>query len=128
MSFLTEGRFDLSAPRWQYNLTDMFIWDEMLDICNTAVDVDYLGENGVLEDVIKQGTEIAMQLMKEAEEIAIGEETLCWPEDEVVEETTTVTEEYVDVVEMPTYGYDYFDPYYDPYYISPIWLVPILLW
>lgn len=128
MSFLTEGRFDLSAPRWQYNLTDMFIWDEMLDICNTAIDVDYLKEDGVLEDVIKQGTEIAMQLMKEAEEIAIGEETLCWPEDEVVEETTTVTEEYVDVVEMPTYGYDYFDPYYDPYYISPIWLVPILLW
>jgi len=127
MSFLTEGRFDLSAPRWQYNLTDMFIWDEMLDICNTAVDVDYLRENGVLEDVIKQGTEIAMQLIKEAEENAIGEETLCWPE-EVEETTTTVTEEYVDVVEMPTYGYDYFDPYYDPYYVSPIWLVPILLW
>jgi hypothetical protein len=99
----------------------------MLDICNTAIDVDYLREDGVLEDVIKQGTEIAMQLMKESEEIAIGEETLCWPEDEVVEETITTTE-YVDVVEMPTYGYDYFDPYYDPYYISPIWLVPILLW
>jgi hypothetical protein len=44
----------------------------------------------------------------------------------VVEET--VTEEYVEVVEMPDYGYEYFDPYYDPYYISPIWLVPILLW
>jgi hypothetical protein len=39
-----------------------------------------------------------------------------------------VVEEYVDVVEMPYYGYGYYDPYYDPYYISPIWLVPVLLW
>jgi hypothetical protein len=125
MSFLTEGRFEVGVERWQHNLTGNDVWNEIIDICNTAITKEYLDQDGVLENVVKQGTEIAIRLIKEIEEAAIGEETLCWPE-EVVEET--VTEEYVEVVDMPDYGYEYFDPYYDPYYISPIWLVPILLW
>jgi hypothetical protein len=69
--------------------------------------------------------EIAMQLIKDAED------SLNTPEEETETITTTTTteevEEYVDVVELPYYGYDYYDPYYDPYYISPIWIVPIIL-
>lgn len=93
---------------------------------DTAVDVEYLKENGVLEDVIKQGTAIAMQLVKDAEDFLASED-----EEETVTETVTETteevEEYVDVVELPYYGYSYYDPYYDPYYISPLWLVPVVL-
>jgi DNA-binding PadR family transcriptional regulator len=126
MSFLNENRFDCTADRWQYNLTGEAIWKEIEEICNTAVDVDYLKADGVLEDVIKQGTELAMKLIKEADDaIAAEEEDLNSDDTEVIEET--VVEEYVDVVPMPYYPYSYWDPYYDPYYISPLWLVPAIL-
>jgi hypothetical protein len=124
MSFLTENRFEVGAERWQHNLTGNDVWNEIIDICNTAINKEYLDQDGVLENVVKQGAEIALELLKQAEEADNGDDdTLCWPE-----EVTEVTEEYVEVVEMPTYGYDYYDSYYDPYYVSPIWLVPILLW
>jgi hypothetical protein len=128
MSFLTEGRFEIGLDRWQYNLTSDGVWNEIEEICNTAVSREYLDEDGVLVDVITQGSALALKLIQEVEVAELEEATLCWPE--TVEETVTeeVTEEYVDVVEMPYYGYNYYDPYYDPYYISPIWLVPVLLW
>lgn len=123
MSFLNEGRFDLSKYRWQYNLTGDDVWIEIANICNTAISCEYLLKDDVIQDVIKQGTEIALQLIKVAEESNSSQE-----QGEIIEETTTETvEEYVDVVEMPYYGYDYFDPYYDPYYISPLWIPIVLL-
>ena len=115
MSYLNENRFDCTVDRWQYNLTGDEIWREIEDVCNNAISVDYLKEDGVLEDVIKQGTDIALQLIREAEESLTDDE-----EEEV-------TEEYVDVVELPVYGYSYWEPYYDPYYVSPLWLVPAVL-
>lgn len=121
MSYLNENRFDCGANRWQYNLTGDEIWREIEAVCNNAISVDYLKEDGVLEDVIKQGTEIALQLIKEAEESLLDDE-----EEDVVEETI-VTEEYVDIVELPRYEYSYWEPYYDPFYISPLWLVPAVL-
>jgi hypothetical protein len=114
ISFLNENRFDCGLDGWQKALTDMVIWDEIVEVCNTAVDVDYLKQDGVLEDVIKQGTELALELIRLAEE----------PNEEIFEETEEVIEEYVEVVRMPVYEYDYWDPYYDPYYVSPLWLVP----
>lgn len=134
MSFLTEGRFETvdmdgnTIPRWQYNLTNENdgIWNEIEDITNSAIDVDYLRENGVLEDVIKQGTQIAMDLIRVSDDLLAQDEAdqAYEQEEEVIYETTT----YVDVVEIPYYDYDYWDPYYDPYYVSPIWLLPVLLW
>lgn len=127
MSFLNEGRFNINTEDgevldWQYNLTNEVggIWDEIETICNTAIDVDYLREDGVLEDVIRQGSEIAIELIRESEELNSEKY-------EEVENNTEVIE-IVEIVEMPEYGYDYWDPYYDPYYVSPIWVVPILLW
>jgi hypothetical protein len=128
MSFLTEGRFEIGLDRWQYNLTSDGVWNEIEEICNTAVSREYLEEDGVLVDVITQGSALALKLIREVEDALAAESEETY--EEVVEETVTeeVIEEYVDVVEMPYYGYDYYDPYYDPYYISPIWLVPVLLW
>jgi len=130
MSFLTEGRFEVGVGRWQYNLTSDSTWHEIEEICNTAVSREYLESDGVLLDVITQGSALALKLIKEVE-VALAAEAQAPDSVEVVETTTTteeVVEEYVDVVDMPYYGYDYYDPYYDPYYISPIWLVPLLLW
>ena len=131
MSFLTEGRFEVGVDRWQHNLTGDAVWHEIEQICNTAVSREYLEPDGVLLDVITQGSALALKLIKETED-ALAAEAQAPDGIEIVETTTTTTEEvveeYVDYVDMPYYGYDYYDPYYDPYYISPIWLVPILLW
>lgn len=127
MSYLNENRFDATINGWQYILTDDRTWEEIEDICNSAVSCDYLKSEGVIENIIIQGSELAIKLIKEAEELISNEE------DEITDETVTeeiieeTTEEYVDTVEMPHYGYTYFTPYYDPFYISPIWLVPVVL-
>lgn len=129
MSFLNENRFDCGVDGWQNALTSDAVWIEIEEICNTAVSREYLEPDGVLEDVIKQGTAVAMQLIKDDEDainaLQETEETVT----ETVTETTEEVEEYVDVVDMPYYGYSYWDPYYDPYYISPIWVAAaIVLW
>lgn len=125
MSFLNEERFDCTVDGWQKNLTGDDVWREIEEICNTAVSREYLEADGVLEDVIRQGTKIAMKLIKEAEDSFNEPEE----EEEIITETTEEVEEYVEVVEMPEYGYGYWDPYYDPFYVSPIWLAAaIVLW
>lgn len=129
LSFLNENRFDCTQPNWQFNLTSQSIWTEIEDICNSAISVDYLKEDGVLEDVITQGSKIALELIKTAEDILAAEDE----EEEIIEEeitTTTTTEtveEYVDIVEEPYYPYDYYYGYYDPFYVSPIWVAAVIL-
>jgi hypothetical protein len=117
MSFLTEGRFDVGAERWQYNLTGSDVWEEIIAISNTPITKDYLNQDGVLENVISKGTKIALDLLKQVVEVDKIDES--WMKEEV-------TEGYVKVVEMPANG-DY-DSYNDPTYVSPIWLEPTLLW
>lgn len=126
LSFLNENRFDFLNGRWQHDLTGDDIWNEIVEICNTAVSKEYLEEDDVLLNVIGAGSELALKMIKEAEEDLANEQAQEEVVEEVVEET--IIEEYVDVVEEPYYGYAYFDPYYDPYYVSPIWLLPVLLW
>ena len=122
MSFLNENRFNCGEIGWQKNLTDDGIWNEIVGICNSAIDIDYLTQDNVLKNVISEGTKIALDLIKLAEE---SQDEMV-SEEEIIEETEEIVE-YVDVVEMPTYGYSYWEPYYDPYYISPFWLVPLVL-
>ena len=128
MSFLNENRFDCTSPKWQNVLTGSEIWGEIENICNTAVSVDYLKEEGVIENVLKAGTELALGLIKQAEEAEQND--LDASQEEIVTEEiiTEEVEEYVDVVTMPSYGYSYWDPYWDPYYVSPIWLLDPILW
>ncbi len=128
LSFLNENRFDCGVARWQHRLTGDDVWNEIQEICNTAISKDYLMEDNVLENIVIKGSDLALQLIKEAEEALQNEEDELndESEEEVVEETI---EEYVEIVEMPVYGSDYFDPYYDPYYVSPLWLgAAIILW
>lgn len=128
MSFINEGRFEVSENNWQSKLVNDSTWIEIEEICNTAVSRKYLEADGVLEDVIKKGSQIALELIRQEEE-ETNEETVEVTEiitEEIIEETT---DDYVDVVEMPYYGYSYWDPYYDPYYVSPIWIAAaIVIW
>ena len=120
MSFLNEERFDLSKPNWEMDLTGDSVWREIEEICSSAVSYDYLMEEGILENLVNEGTRVAVEIIRNAEEII--EE---FEENEAEEEYET----YVEIVEIEEiYEDEYWDPYYhDPYYISPIWLVPILL-
>ena len=122
MSFLSENRFDVNIDRWEYNLTGDVIWTEIEEILNSAISSDYLKENDALENVVREGTKIALEMIKNAQDY---EDEL---DDEVFLEEEDVTY-YVEIVDMPDYDYGYYEPYYDPYYVSPIWLVPVvLLW
>lgn len=128
MSYLNEGRFNVEAPNWQYDLTnENGVWDEIENITDTAIEMEYLLHDDVISDVIETGTKIAIELIRQAEELRAEEDmNRSYNTDEQEEEI--ITTEYVEIVEMPCYGYDYWDPYYDPYYVSPIWLLPVLLW
>ena len=120
MTFLNENKFDCTAPRWQHNLVTDKIWLEVEEIANTAISSEYLKTDGVLEDVIRKGTKIAMERIKIAED-SLKNENDNDESDEIIEE------EIVEIVEMPVCSYGYWDPYYDPYYVSPLWLVPAIL-
>ena len=120
MSFLNEGRFDTTKSGWQFDLTLGTTWNELLAVCDTALQAEDLGYTdpsgaavtgeAVLRDVIGKGTEVLLQLFKIEKEQGGGNgggtptggslETY-----EVVEPTTVV----------------YYEPYFDPFYVGPYW-------
>lgn len=125
MSFINESRFGKDDSGWQFDLLLGTVWDEILDICNSALawqELGYEDDEGevpakvVIEDVIKQGTEIMMNLHKQEASFATGEISHEGEDDDDDEEDT-----YVERVVIDEYPYDYYDPYWDPYYVSPLW-------
>lgn len=138
MSFINENRFDLSRTGWQMDIVAGFIWEEIEKICNSALCVDQInqGDNTVMPDIIKQGAELSINLIKREDELRKQEEEFQAKleeenranqavEEEVVEETTY----YSYPVDDYWYGPSYYSPYYDPFYVSPLWVVPlVILW
>jgi hypothetical protein len=125
MSFLKEGEFGDRGNGWQFDLLLGTVWDEILEVCNTALtkdDLAYTDEDGelidgdnVLRDVIAQGAELNLELHK----ISLENEEAFDEEDEE-EEDEYITE--VTEVEYVTY-----ESYYDPFYISPLWAVVLFI-
>ncbi len=62
LSFLEEGRFDFSKLGWQSDILSGQIWDEILDISNSMLQWHDLGSEGVIKDIIKQGTQLTEEL------------------------------------------------------------------
>ena len=89
LSFLNENRFDCGVGRWQHDLTGDDVWNEIVEICNTAVSRQYLEADDVLLNVIASGSELALKLIKEAEEDLANEQAQEEVVEEVVEETIT---------------------------------------
>lgn len=121
MSFLNEQKFDTQKEYWQQNLTKDGVWNEIEDICNTAISLEYLSKDGVIEDVVKKGSDLMLDLLKRADQVQEEDANQQQEEEEEIITTTT----YVDIVDPPYYTYDYFYPYNDIYYVSPVWA---LLW
>jgi len=135
MSFLSENRIDTDSPSWEADLTGSVVWDEILRICNSnlsSTELGYKDDKGtvsseeVMKDIIKQGTQLMFDLHKqeEARNVQIAAEAAAQTE---VQATEVVEETVVEQVIVEPYPITYYDPYWDPYYISPIWLVPLLI-
>lgn len=110
MSFINENRFDTSSNGWQINLASDDIWKEIEAICQTAIKPEEVGQDA-MEDMVGQGSELMIKLLQEEQNREREEQNNNYQE-EVVEEETV----------------EYYQPYYDPYYVSPIWLLPLILW
>jgi len=110
MSFINENRFDTTATGWQMDLVSDNSWNEIEEICKTAIKPEEVGEDAMV-DMIGRGSDLMMKLLEQEKE---------QPQDDANYNggDTIVEEETV----------EYYQPYYDPYYVSPIWLLPLFLW
>lgn len=123
MSFLREGRFGDQGDGWQFDLLLGSIWDEILEIANTAIQVDELGyedDQGtvsgetVLEDVIRQGAELNIELRKKEREIRQREAAAYEDEDD---------DDFDDDYDEEIYEETVY--YAEPLYVSPWWGVVV---
>lgn len=131
MNFINEGRFGTDKTGWQFDLLLGTAWDEILNICNTAITVDEIGyedEQGkvsgeaVIKDVIRQGAELNIKLKKKERELEDKyKEDIDDGEDEPEEDYA------VEPVIIEEYPVNYYYAYRDPFYISPVWLALWLL-
>lgn len=76
MSFIREDRFGRDATGWQFDLLLGSVWDEILDVCNSATDVSELGYpdgdgwidgSVVAEDILQQGGKLLGKLLARAD-------------------------------------------------------------
>ncbi|MBN1482548.1 hypothetical protein EH223_10925 [candidate division KSB1 bacterium] len=123
MSFISEKRFGRNQSGWQFDLLLGSVWDEILHICNTALQWQQLGyedEEGyisaeeVIADIIRQGMDIMLTLL--AEEEYAGYQAFNDIESDEIDDDF-----FVDRVTMPDDDLDYYDRYRDPYYKSSRW-------
>ena len=132
MSFVSENRFGQDEEGWQFDLLLGDVWDEILKICNTAVhwhELEYDDDDGesvtaeeVMEDIIRQGAELMVELLKQEESFA-----------EPIDHRDDLPGSYNDddyyveeiIIEERPIGY-YYD-YYDPFYLSPFWIGALII-
>lgn len=71
MSFVNEERFGRTETAWAFDLLLGSVWDEILNICNSALRIEQLGWDGedgpvsgetVIQDILNQGLSIVEQL------------------------------------------------------------------
>ena len=120
MSFINEKRIDTSTTGWQMDLLSDEVWKEIESICETALKPDQLGTPDVIEDIVKQGTDLMIKLLQEETEQRKEDEENNRNNNQGQYAQETVVEEYETV--------EYYQPYYDPFYVSPFWMIPLFLW
>ncbi len=120
MSFINEKRIDTEITGWQMDLASDEIWKDIEEICTNALKPEDLGTPDVIEDIVRQGTDLMMDLLKQETERRKEEEEKNRRNNNNGSQQETIVEEYETV--------EYYEPYYDPWYVSPWWLVPLFLW
>ncbi|MCP4445125.1 MAG: hypothetical protein GY811_07250 [Myxococcales bacterium] len=116
LSFINEGLFNEEGS-WQKDLHDAELWQEVQEVCNCSVATEDLAYEDpvdghvkgieVLEDIIREGAEMNLELKALEEELSA---------DEPVEEgERDDDEEEIDVDE-------YYTPHFEPGYVAPVWV------
>lgn len=125
MSFINEGRFGRNQIGWQFDLLLGSVWDEILEICNTAIRWQNLGfedddggvsAKAVIEDIIIQGAEIMIDLHKNEEDL-----TPNYFNDYNGQGSVSANGEIVGKVRIENQPPEYYSSYLDPRFVSPIW-------
>ncbi len=135
MSFLNEKRFGNAGEGWQFDLLLGTVWDEILEICNSALcvaDLAYeddernsISGEDVIKDVLSQGAELNLWIREEEEKEEEEEEE---DEDEFGSRGHHGDDDsYVETVVVEEVSYDTYNAYYDPFYISPVWLALVFI-
>ena len=123
MSFLKEGQFGNRGEGWQFDLLLGSIWDDILEVCNTALtapdlfyedcDGSIVDGNIILEDVITQGAELNLALHEREKES---------------QQENNKNDDFSDgdygVEEIEPEVYEY---YCQPMYISPLWALILFI-
>ena len=125
MSFISENRFGRDQTGWQFDLLLGSVWDEIVEICNSAIRWNELGfedEEGtvsakeVMEDIIIQGAEIIIELHEK--EAGLAPKTF----NDYNSEPRSGNGEVVEQIVIEEHPVSYYGAYRDPYYVSPLWL------
>jgi hypothetical protein len=125
MHFLNTDCFDISSKGWQIDLVSDMIWDNIVNICCTAIHKEELEADDAIKNIIIAGSELLVNLYKEedAQRKALDAEEAI---NELNKTQTVVETVYVDEIIEEYYEPDYYYPYmYDPFYVSPCWGVII---
>jgi|GEM_PF-742836 len=112
MSFLDSNRFGIDNPNWKKELVGDKIWNEIVEICSTAIHKEELEADDVIVNIISEGSKLLVDLCKQEDN---QRKQLDYEEQELEDQNSTeIIEEF--------HNYSYYEPYlYDPFYISPIW-------
>jgi hypothetical protein len=123
MTYLREDRFDTSGTAWAFSIQNELIWDEMIEVLNSQLMHEDLGGEDVLDDIIKQGTDLLVSLFEK--EDSFEEEVECPAMDcgDFYEDGG----EYVVEEIIETYETEYYDSYYDPFYVSPYFVGALII-
>ena len=127
MSFIAEKRFGRDQIGWQFDLLLGSVWDEILEICNTAIHWNQLGyrnEDGavpaeeVIEDIIIQGAELMIELHKKEADLA-PKYLDNYDREPSLNNNGNGSMEKVTIEDYPV---SHYNAYRDPLYVSPFWL------
>ena len=122
MSYLSEDRFGRNQVGWQFDLLLGSVWDEILEICNNAVQLQQLGYEDaegavsgetVMRDIVSQATSLLIRLKQNEADLS-----------KTIHHQGAASErqaEMVTPVDLPEHDIDYYKYYNDPDYRPPHW-------
>lgn len=125
MSFISENRFGRDGVGWQFDLLLGSVWDEVLDICNTAIQWDQLGHGDeddpvpaeeVIKEIIIQGAELISELHRHE-----GKLDQKYFDNYVTNGTNGEAATPIERVAIEEQTDGNYNRYLDPFYVSPLW-------
>lgn len=122
MSYLSEGRFGRNQSGWQFDLLLGSVWDEILDICNNAVQLQQLGYEDaagvitaetVMRDIICQATSVLIRLKQHEADLT-----------QAIHHSGEASERQAEMlapVDLPEHEVNYYQNYKNPDYRPAHW-------